>query len=94
MASDLVGHLEHDELVRPRREPALPPELADLRSDRDHRVRRGLVGQIIEFGPVDADGRLAPGHLPPGDPQQQLMKVHDRLFTHRSRAGQRAHPVA
>jgi hypothetical protein len=44
---DLAGCREHGELVRPRSQPALAAELADLPDDRDHRVGGGLMCEII-----------------------------------------------
>jgi len=53
--------------------PALPPELPEFGDDRHQRVRRGLVGQVLEFGPGDPQPRAAPPALPLRDAQQHPM---------------------
>ena len=65
--ADLRRDLEDHEPAGPGREPALAAELTELAADRDERIRRGLVGKIVEFRPVDADSRSAAADLPAGD---------------------------
>src|SRR5262249_59692302 len=74
MPPDLGRHLEDDELIRPGREPALPPELAKLAGNREQRISRCLVGQIIQLRPGQPQPRAAPGDLTPRNPQQHLMQ--------------------
>jgi hypothetical protein len=54
--------------------PAFAAELAHLGDDRDHRVRRGLVHEIVQLGPRDPQLPGPAVHLTPGDPQQRLVQ--------------------
>ena len=74
MPPDLAGHLEDDELVRPRGEPALAAELADLGDDRENGVRGGVVRQIVQFGPGDLQLPAAAARFGPRDAQQHVVQ--------------------
>jgi hypothetical protein len=57
---DLSRHLEHDELIRPGGEPALTSELAKLAGNRDQRISRGLIAEVVER----LSGRTIHGRAP------------------------------
>jgi hypothetical protein len=78
--ADVGRHLEDDELAGPGGEPALSPELPELRGDGHHRVRRGLVGQVLELQAGDPQPRAAPPGLSLRDTQQDNVQPgHRRL---------------
>jgi hypothetical protein len=89
---DLGRYLEDDELIRPRREPALTPELPRLAGNGDQRVRRGLIGQVIELGAGELQPRGTPPDLIPCDPHQHLMQAPQRRLPCRAGTGQRPQP--
>src|SRR5215469_18714487 len=88
---DLGRHLEHYELIRPGGEPALTAELAELTGNRNQRISRGLIGQVIELGAAELQPRATPGDLTPRDPHQQPMQPRQRFLP--PRAGARELPL-
>jgi len=76
--SDFGRHLEDDELVGPGREPALSPEVPELRGDGHQRIRRRLVGQVLEFRAGDPQPRAAPPGLSLRDAQQHSVQPGQR----------------
>ena len=59
-------HFEDHELVGPRREAALTPELVDPVGDEQHCVGRGLMSQIIHLGTSDLSAGVAASDLASG----------------------------
>ena len=90
--SELGRYLEDDELVRPGREPALPPELPELAGNGDQRVRRRLVGQVIEFGAGQPQSRGPPPDLGPRDPHQHLVQPRQRRLPRRAGVSEQPQP--
>jgi len=76
--SDFGRHLKDDELVGPGREPALSPEVPELRGDGHQRIRRRLVGQVLEFRAGDPQPRAAPPGLSLRDAQQHSVQPGQR----------------
>jgi hypothetical protein len=79
VAPELVGDLEDHEPVRPCREPALAPELIEFSGDREQRVGRGLMCQIVELRTRDLHCERPPAQLAPRHPEQQLVKLAHRV---------------
>ena len=90
---ELGRHLEDDEFAGPGGELALAAELAELAGDGQQRVRRGLVGHIVQFGAGDGQPRPAPGGLAPRDPHQQSMQPCQRRLPPRARTRPAPQPL-
>jgi len=89
---DLGRHLEHDELIRPGREPALATELPELGGNGDQRISGRLVGQVIELGPGEPQPRGTPPDLTARDPHQHLMQPRQRRLPRRAGTGEHPQP--
>src|SRR5262249_9846063 len=90
---DLGRHLEHDELISPGGEPALTSELAQLAGNRNQRISRRLIGQVIELGAGELQPRAMPGDFTPRNPQQQPMQPCQRFLPPRAGPRERAPPL-
>ncbi len=75
MAAELGRHLEDDELVRPRGKAAVPAEPVQLAGDRQQRVVRRLMGEVIPLAALDAGRTAAPPQLGAGGSQQQFVQA-------------------
>jgi hypothetical protein len=74
MAAELGRHLEHDELIRARGKAAVAAEPVQLAGDREQRVIRRLVCEVIPLAALDAGGTATPPELGMGGWQQQFMQ--------------------
>jgi hypothetical protein len=83
VTSKFGRHFEDYELVGPRREAALTPELVDPIGNQYHRVGRGLMSQIIHFGPSDLSAGIAASDLATGRSQQMIVEPDDRFVSPR-----------
>lgn len=59
---------------------AVPAELVQFAGDRQKRVIRRLVGEIIPLATLDAGRAAAPPELGMGGSQQQVMQAGEGLF--------------
>jgi hypothetical protein len=73
MAAELGRHLEHDELIRARGKAAVAAEPVQLAGDREQRVLRRLVCEVIPLAALGAGGTAAPPELGLSGPQQQFV---------------------
>jgi hypothetical protein len=79
MAANLVRDLDDRELRRPGGEEAFAAKAVELCEDRDERVVRRLVGEIVELGAAEREPRAAPGDLAAGDLEEPLVQPANRL---------------
>jgi hypothetical protein len=80
MTAQFRRHFEDHEFVGPRGEAAFTPELVDPVGNEQHRVGRGLMSQIIHFGPGDLSAGIAASDLAAGRSQQKIMESAYRLI--------------
>jgi hypothetical protein len=80
MAAELGRHLEHDELIRARGKAAVAAEPVQLAGDREQRVIRRLVCEVIPLAALDAAGTAAPPEVGMGGSQQQFMQAGQGFF--------------
>jgi hypothetical protein len=90
---DLGRHLEDDELIGPGREPALSPELPELAGNRDQRIGRRLMGQVIKLGAGDPQPWATPPDLTLRDPHQHRMQPDQRRLPPRAGTGEQPQPI-